>query len=474
MTITGTINPKKITVKADDKTATAGDPVLPLTYSVDGADVSALNNIELSCKVTKKSSAGTYPIKITGVAGNSNYKISKVPGTYTLLAGAYNSDSTSSGDGTSTGSEGTGKDYDYSYGGAATDSSDDYSSSDGSSDSSSYDYSGSDTDNPSDSSAADYSYSDPAVTPTVSPSPAPAYVFSLTPATLEQVLVFDGMSETNPEFKDRTLTINYWLTKDASVKTVDNSVKISTNKKNWHTKLQFNTGVKTTDIKRGSGACFLKKNLTFYAKYKNTICKVVVKHFVCDKEKPQIILDGIRGVAKRSLVEPGVSQNGSFTFGVDALYGLAGKKTLSYKYVSDSSVIDVSPDWKIVKQNQITVDRDFSGYLAIRATDRLGNSTVIYTDTIIIDAAAPKVEGIENGGEYDGIVSYTVSDLSGVASVSVDGNDTTEAGEVHGGGLHTMTVIDTYGNRQDITFRCNDVNAFQGLIQSVKALFGGV
>lgn len=460
----GVIKPKSVTVRADDKTTTEGEPVLALTYSVDGADETDLRNVELSCKVNKNSLAGTYPIKVKSVKGNPNYKIKKICGMYTVLPSPYNSSSGVYGDSSSYGdSDGYGGSGGYSgSGGSGTDGTGgyDYGYGDDS-------YGGTGADG-SDGTGGSGSPSSP------SASPKPSYEFKLEPSTLDQVLVFDGLSDINTGFKKKVFTVNYWLTKDAVVKTIDNAVKISTNKKRWQTSLDFNTGAKAADIKKDKGSCLLKRNLTFYAKYKDTICKIVVSRFICDREKPQITLDGIRGVNKRSLVGTGISQSGSFTFNVGSVYGLAGKKTLAYKYVSDSSVIDVGADWNIVKQNQITVDRDFSGYLAIKATDRIGNTKVVYTDTITVDASAPIAAGIENGGEYTGTAAYSVSDLSGVASVSVDGKAVPETGEVHGGGLHTMTVIDIYGNRKDITFRCTDTNVFQGLVQSVKSLLGGV
>ena len=460
----GVIKPKSVTVRADDKTGTEGEPVLTLTYSVDGADETDLQNIGLSCKVKKDSPAGTYAIKVKSVKGNLNYKIKKISGMYTVLPSPYSSSSDVYGGGSSYGdSDGYGGSGSYGTGG--------YSGSGGSGtdgtggDGYSGDIYG---ETGADGTGISGSLSSP------SASPKPSYEFKLEPSTLDQVLVFDGLSDINTGFKKKAFTVNYWLTKDAVVKTIDNAVKISTNKKRWQTSLHFNAGAKATDIKKDKGSCLLKKNLTFYAKYKDTICKIVVSRFICDREKPQITLDGIRGVNKRSLVGTGISQSDSFTFNVGSVYGLAGKKTLAYKYVSDSSVIDVGADWNIVKRNQITVDRDFSGCLAIKATDRIGNTTVVYTDTITVDASAPIVAGIENGGEYKGTVAYSVSDLSGVASVSVDGKVVPETGEVHGGGLHTMTAIDAYGNRKDITFRCADTNAFQGLVQSVKSMFGGV
>lgn len=391
----GTIKPKKVTIKADDKTSTEGSAVLPLTYSTEGIDEINLKSVELSCKVTKKSPAGTYVIKIKSVKGNPNYSFKKVSGTYTVLSDGYGSGSTGS----------SGSIYEKP-----------------------------DTGGPLTTTPPTALPMEPSVPlPTDSPSSAPAYVFKLTPESLGQVLVFDGMSEL-ANSTDKKFVINYWLTKDAVVKTTDHTVKISANNKTWHNRLQFGSGAKKAGIKGGRGFCLSKNNLVFYAKHKNTVCKVEVRRFICDKEIPLITLDGIGMHTKRSAVGPGISQNGSFTFSVDATFGLSGKKMLSYKYVSDSSVIDVDSSWNEVKQNQIIIDRDFSGYLAIKAADRIGNTFVVYTDTVTIDAAAPKVTGIENGAEYDGGVSYTVSDLSGVAYVTLDGHEATESGEVYGGG----------------------------------------
>lgn len=88
-TATFTITARALTITADDKTVTYGDPVPVYTLTYDGlldCDKDALGSLVFKCEYTTTSPVGTYPITVNGLA-NSNYTISYKPGTLTVNPG---------------------------------------------------------------------------------------------------------------------------------------------------------------------------------------------------------------------------------------------------------------------------------------------------------------------------------------------------------------------------------------------------
>ena len=88
-TATFTITARALTITADNKTVTYGDPVPIYTLTYDGlldCDKDALGSLVFKCEYTTTSPVGTYPITVNGLA-NSNYTISYKPGTLTVNPG---------------------------------------------------------------------------------------------------------------------------------------------------------------------------------------------------------------------------------------------------------------------------------------------------------------------------------------------------------------------------------------------------
>lgn len=88
-TATFTITACALTITADNKTVTYGDPVPIYTLTYDGlldCDKDALGSLVFKCEYTTTSPVGTYPITVNGLA-NSNYTISYKPGTLTVNPG---------------------------------------------------------------------------------------------------------------------------------------------------------------------------------------------------------------------------------------------------------------------------------------------------------------------------------------------------------------------------------------------------
>lgn len=86
-----TIEPKEVTVTADDKTKGIGSAMPELTFTVTTADIfeadkatAITTNPTLACEATASSPAGTYPITISGGATSKNYKFKYVNGTLTV------------------------------------------------------------------------------------------------------------------------------------------------------------------------------------------------------------------------------------------------------------------------------------------------------------------------------------------------------------------------------------------------------
>lgn len=88
-TATFTITARALTITADNKTVTYGDPVPIYTLTYDGlldCDKDALGSLVFKCEYTTTSPVGTYPITVNGLA-SSNYTISYKPGTLTVNPG---------------------------------------------------------------------------------------------------------------------------------------------------------------------------------------------------------------------------------------------------------------------------------------------------------------------------------------------------------------------------------------------------
>ena len=85
-TVTFTVSPKELTVKADNKTVIYGESAPDYTATYTGlldCDKGKLDTPEFTCAYTTKSNVDEYPIKVSGL-NNSNYNISYETGTLTV------------------------------------------------------------------------------------------------------------------------------------------------------------------------------------------------------------------------------------------------------------------------------------------------------------------------------------------------------------------------------------------------------
>ncbi|WP_159442318.1 MBG domain-containing protein [Chitinophaga niabensis] len=88
VSVTLTVNKKQLTVTADNKTISFGDPLPTFTYIISGfvpGETAAVFTTPVSITATG-SNAGTYPITASGAAA-ANYDFTYQPGTLTILKG---------------------------------------------------------------------------------------------------------------------------------------------------------------------------------------------------------------------------------------------------------------------------------------------------------------------------------------------------------------------------------------------------
>ena len=104
------------------------------------------------------------------------------------------------------------------------------------------------------------------------------------------------------------------------------------------------------------------------------------------------------------------------------------------------------------------IDADGQYVIYAKVTDKAGNMTLISTDGMVIDTAAPQVSGIKDGGVYYGAVTFTVSDDS-IAQITVNGKSV--SGEKitlqPAKGAQEIVIIDKAGNRVVMTVTVNEV-----------------
>ncbi len=457
--LTGRIFRKAITIRAVNKSSTEGEVPAVLTYTTSGK-TGAISGVRIDCAVTEDSKAGKYLIKISGKQ-DPNYKITWVNGTYTVLPNPlYNIPEESYG------ITGTGSDdfYDDPYDNPYTDStwSTDNTIFDDNSDTDWEDWTEWDDFIKSDDDADQDREEDQ------DNEDKNEDTHKITPYMVSNSLLFDGLSQINKESVNSsldTLVIDYWITKEGNLRSVDSEIKLRLGKKGrWSSELEIRPNSKV--------GCYSAKDLILQAKSGKNIIKVVIKKYLCDLDAPEIIINGLE--KSPEIVETIADikqQNQPVTITVDTVYGVAGRSILAYKLVSPNSEIDTdSDDWKPVKQNAITIDQEFAGQIAILARDKIGNESVVYTEPFRVDTVAPEIKGIESDGSYSGRVSYNVTDSSGVASVTFDGKSVSTDGSILGGGLHTIVATDINGNSKSLTFTVEDTNFLGKILHSFKAV----
>ena len=105
--------------------------------------------------------------------------------------------------------------------------------------------------------------------------------------------------------------------------------------------------------------------------------------------------------------------------GADAGSGL---KDIVY-YVSEDAMtledVKAITDW-VDYTEAFTLAPNRHAVVYAKAADNAGNICYVSSDGIVLDAEAPKIEGIEDGGSYTGSVTVTVTDTA-IAEITVNG-----------------------------------------------------
>ena len=106
-----------------------------------------------------------------------------------------------------------------------------------------------------------------------------------------------------------------------------------------------------------------------------------------------------------------------------------------------------------------TVPHDTKCIIYARITDKQGNKVYISSDGLILDGTPPAIIGATNGTSYANgtTISISVSDETGLASVTVNGAAKTLTGDTYtqtisGAGTYTITATDTAGNTSTLSF----------------------
>ena len=282
--------------------------------------------------------------------------------------------------------------------------------------------------------------------------------------------MFDGISK-NDYSGERF--VEYWITKDSRVKTMDDNVYISVNGMAWSNSLVIDTSTNSSDIVDSKGSCAEIDNLVIYVKCNGIVREVVVRKFYCDRECPQLEVDGIATSAVRNANETIVESGTPLTFNLKPICGLAGVGTVSYTYLDDAAQVTESTSWLAVQNNSITVKESFKGCIAIKVVDVIGNESVFYTDIMLVDVDPPVISGVEVGGMYPNEAVWTVTDITNLTSVTLDGKPVKAADSTKRIGLHTLLAVDSYGNSTEITFEVRAVSGFRKVLQSISDLIGG-
>ena len=161
---------------------------------------------------------------------------------------------------------------------------------------------------------------------------------------------------------------------------------------------------------------------------------------------------------KTVTIEYADNENGS---GIDAML----------YYVSDKAVADVANiPWKTYSKS-FNIDPDGTFVIYAKAVDKDGNSAMVNSDGLVLDATAPLLKDIVDGGIYYGDLTITTSDaLAGVKTVTVDGDTVVlENGQytiAADNSEHTVVVTDKAGNTQQYTVHVMKMYTVNGTVTS--------
>ena len=132
----------------------------------------------------------------------------------------------------------------------------------------------------------------------------------------------------------------------------------------------------------------------------------------------------------------------------------SGVKSIQY-YLSDRELerdeVDTITDW-VAYSGTFKINPDNRYVIYVKATDNAGNVEYINSEGIVLDATAPVLYGIENGGVYHGDKVFKATDEN-FLKIEVDGIDITDTTEgdaefkiAADNAEHIVTVTDRAGN----------------------------
>lgn len=144
---------------------------------------------------------------------------------------------------------------------------------------------------------------------------------------------------------------------------------------------------------------------------------------------------------------------------------------------SDWTVLSESSNYGYIKeftpyQGVFTIRPDDKLVIYAKITDHAGNTTWISSDGIVLDATAPAITGVEQGGVYYVTTAFTVSD-DNLASVKVNGADLAEgapftlAGNVEQ--TYAVTAADKAGNETTVIVTMKPIAALAEAVEDVTA-----
>lgn len=449
--LTGTILKKEAVITAEDKYSTEGYDAAELTFSCVPY-VKDLKGVKLSCPITKSTPAGRYKIKASGAKAR-NYKFTYVNGVYTVYENTAGNDSPGNGiiDDWDDRTDGTGDSSNDRMDSTDSFTDDGNGDPDGSGNpESNLDGSNLDRNDSEDGSIRDdikdgnnRSYSDSA----------------FAPHSAAMSVKFSGAS-TEAKVKDGDIVIDRVYSNTGKIVSTGTGYEMKIRNSSWSTVLNvmdlYNCGL-SPELLRDShnGKCKVISNLKISLRNQlnpGLHGTMVIKKYIVDMETPLIQVDGIE-LAEGRTTEISRKETQPVEISVSALYGLTGRSILAYRLAGASDVVNVSDScWKNVSGGKVVLSQDFEGQVAFKAVDGLGNYSIVYTEAIRVDACAPKISGIASGKVYEGSVSYSVEDLSGVQSVLLDGKVVEAAGTVTRSGTHSLEAVDVNGNARTVTF----------------------
>lgn len=156
----------------------------------------------------------------------------------------------------------------------------------------------------------------------------------------------------------------------------------------------------------------------------------------------------------------------------------SGIRSLMY-YVSETDLFPNEEDYtsqdienKISQWTEYTaavsISADSSYVVYAKATDKAGNVTYVSTSGMVIDTTKPVISGLEDGGQYYGDTSATISDAN-LSTVKLDGKAVEFTGTSASvtisadGAEHTIEATDKAGNQVTYKVRVNETWVRDGI-----------